>query len=273
MMKKLILAMAAVGIVMSQTGCGRIETGNVGVRTNWNKSIESVELNPGFYWAILTDVDEFVGKEMEVQQVDMQPKAKDNLSLQDLDVSVFYKVNPAQIAEQLIKYQGMSPQANNGKYLPGYNLVERNTRGAVYDIIGNKYESLSIHSRRNELEQDIIARVQSDLDKDDKGVFTITRVIVRQVKTDPALEESIRTAVKVQKEIEAKKLQVELARAEAERLRVESEGKAKANEIISSSLTGQLIKLREIEMTGQFATAGTHTVLMQPGTNALVGVK
>jgi hypothetical protein len=31
--------------------CGRIETGNVGVRTDFNKQVELIEMNPGFYTA------------------------------------------------------------------------------------------------------------------------------------------------------------------------------------------------------------------------------
>lgn len=266
--------LGALAVVMSQiVGCGRIEQGNVGVRTNWNKSIESVELNPGFFWAVMTDVDEYVGKEIEVQMNDLTPKAKDNLSLQELDVSVFYKINTAQVAEQRIKYQGMSPRGDaDGFYYPGFNLVERNTRGAIYDIVGNKYESLTIHNKRNELEDDVMQRIQSDLDAGDKDVYTITRVIVRQVTTDKSLEESIRASVRVQKQIEAKNQEIQLAQAEAKRLKEEALGEAQANEIIANSITPNLIKLREIEMQAKFAKEGTHTVLMGAAT-PLVNVK
>jgi regulator of protease activity HflC (stomatin/prohibitin superfamily) len=162
----------------------------------------------------------------------------------------------------LVKYTGMTYENNDGLGLPAYGLVDRQSRSVIFQLIGTKYDSLSIHQKRIELETDILAALQSDLDKADPKVFEITKVIVRQVTTDVALEESIRASVRVQKEIEAKRQQIELAKAEAERKIVEARGEAQANEIIASSITGNLIKLREIEMTGKFAQAGTHTVLM-----------
>ena len=268
-MKKLILAVALASTLI---GCGRIETGNIGVRTDFNKSIETTELNPGWYGALLTSVDEFSTKEIEVAMNDMKPKAKDNLSLQDLDVSVFYKAKSTQIAEQIIKYQGMSPQAEDSSlYLPGYFLVERITRGAIYDA-ASAYDSLTIHTKRNDLEDAIKLRIQKDLDASDKEVFTITRVVIRQLLTDPTLEKSIQAAVQMQKQVEAKENELALAKAEAARKIVEAQGEATANNLIAASLTGNLVQIKAIEAQSRFATQGTHTVLMQSGTGALVNV-
>lgn len=266
-MKKLILAVA---IASTLVGCGRIGTGEVGVRTNFNKTVETTELQPGWYAAVLTSVDAFVVKETEVAFNDMRPKAKDNLSLADMDVSIFYKVNGEQVADLVVKYTGMSPY-REGKYFPAFNLLERLGRGAIYDVVA-QYDSLTIHNKRNDLEGSIQDRLQSDLEKSDKGIFTITKVTVRNLTTDPALEEAIQNSVKVEKEIQAKKQQIELARAEAERKKVEAEGEAKANKIIADSITNQLIELRRIETMAHFAGTGTHTVLMPTGSNALINV-
>lgn len=258
-------------LALSLAACGRIETGNVGVRTDFNKTVETTELQPGWYGAFLTSVDEYSAKEIEVSQNDMKPKAKDNLSLQDLDVSVFYKLNPALIADLQIKYVGMTARSDSGLWFPMYNLVDRQSRSVVYQLIGNNYDSLTIHQKRNELETDIAKQLQKDLDASDKDAFTITKVIVRQVVTDGALEDSIRTSVKVQKEIEAKRQQVDLARAEAERLRVESEGQAAANRALASSVTPMLVELKRIEMQSSLAKSGTHTVFMDTKNNILFG--
>jgi hypothetical protein len=63
-MKKLILAVALASTLI---GCGRIETGNVGVRTDFNKTVETEELNPGWYGALFTSVDEFTIKEIRYE--------------------------------------------------------------------------------------------------------------------------------------------------------------------------------------------------------------
>ena len=254
-------------------GCGRIETGHVGGRTDFNKTVEVTEVNPGGYGALFTSVDEYSIKEIEIALNDMNPKAKDNLSLADLDVSIFYRVDPSKVAEMVIKYTGM--QARNEGYsfwLPSYGLVQRFARGAVYDEVA-KYDSLTVHTKRTELENGILAAMQSTLNKDDPDAFLITKVVVRQLTTDQSLEESIRTTVKVQKEIEAKNQQVMLATAEAKRIKVEAEGQAVANLAIAASITPQLLEMRRIEAMQKFAGAGTHTVVMPSDIRALVSLK
>lgn len=269
-MKMTVLALA---ISVTLSGCwGRIETGNVGVRTDFNKKVEAEEVAPGWYGALFTSVDEQTVKEIEVVQDDMRPKAKDNLSLGDFDLSVFYSVNPSMVADLYTKYSGMTYYNRQGIGLPAYGLVDRQARSVAYDIVGKQFDSLSIHQKRTELEEAIRTKLQEDLEKSDPKVFTVTKVVVRQALTDPALEESIRASVRVQKEIEAKNQQITLAEAEAKRLFVEAKGAAQANEVIAASITPNLIKLREIEMTAKFAKEGTHTVLMQQGTGALVNV-
>lgn len=258
-------------VALLVAACGRIETGHVGVRTDFNKTVELNELQPGWYGSVFTSVDEFVVKETELALNDMRPKAKDNLSLRDLDVSIFYTVNPGQVADLLVKYSGMSPEGNDGNWYPAFNLMERVGRGAVYDATA-QFDSLTIHTRRSELESAIRDRVQGELDKGDKGVFTVTKVIVRQVVTDQALEQAIQQAVQVQKQIEAKENEVKLARAEAERKRVEAEGTARANQILAASLTDQFLRYEQIKMQREFAGNGTHTVLLPQSTNALINV-
>lgn len=257
-------------ILLGLSACGRIETGNVGVRTDFNKTIEQEELPPGWYGALFTSVDEYVAKETELPLDDLRPKAKDNLTLRDLDVSIFYTVKQNHIAELSIKYSGMVRRDGSLLY-PAYGLIERVGRGAVYDAIAS-FDSLTMHTRRSELERLIADQVQQDLDKSDKDVFHITKVIIRQVVTDPALEQSIQQAVQVQKQIEAKQNEVKLAQAEAERKRVEAEGTAKANKILADSLTDQYIRYKQVEALREFAGSGTHTVLLPQNSNTLVNV-
>lgn len=268
-MKSILLVLLAAFLAV---GCGRIQTGEVGVRTNFNKTIDTSEVPPGFYGALLTSVDHFDVRETEIQFNDLKPKAKDNLSLHDIDVSVFYKVKQDMVADLIIKYSGMSNwNPNAHAWMPAFSLIERIGRGAIYDMV-SQYESLTIHNKRNELEAVIMKRLQEDLDRTDKDVFQVTKVVVRNLLTDPALEKAIQDSVRVEKEVQARRQQVDLARAEAERKRVEAEGEARANQIIAASITPQLIELRRIEAMQHFAGNGTHTVIMPSNTGALVNV-
>lgn len=263
-----------IAVLLMIVACGRIETGNVGVRTNgFNKQIQIDEVPAGLYFAVVDSVGQYVTKETELSLDNLKPKAKDNLSLTDLDASIFYTVNPSKVSDLVIKYSGMSPKnEENGLYYPGYRLIERMARGVIYDSIAH-FESLTLHTKRSEVEATILKQIQKELDRTDPGVFSVTKVVIRQVITDPALEESIRAAVQMQKQVEAKRNELELAKAEADRKQAEADGVATANKIIADSLTPQFIQYKQIEATGSFAKEGTHTVLLPSGINPLVSIK
>ena len=77
-----------------------IESGNVGVRKTLGK-VNPEEAQPGLNLRIpaVTQLTEFVGKEIAIDLTDLTPKAADNLSLRDMDVTVFYKADSGQIAD------------------------------------------------------------------------------------------------------------------------------------------------------------------------------
>lgn len=268
-MKKIL---AILMVMMAVTGCGRIATGEVGVRHNFNKSVDTQAVPEGWYGAVFTSVDKFVVKQTTLEIKDMKPKAKDNLTLADFDISVLYTINGSKVPAMEIKYAGMSASNDDGDRFPMYNLLERMAKGTVFDVIGNKYESLTIHNKRTELENDIATGLQRDLDASDPGVVHIDKVIVRSVITDPALEESIQRSVRVEKQIEAKKQEIELAKAESERQKQEALGQAAANRIISESLDQRLVEMKRIEVMGAFAGQGTHTVIMPSDSRSMINI-
>lgn len=250
---------------------GRISTGETGVRTAFNGTVFTEEVRQGWYIAIFDKVRSYNTKEVEVPLNDLQPKAKDNLTLEDLDISIFYTINENQVAEQIIKYANMTV-SDDGVVYPSYLLVHRVSRGAVYDAI-SKFESLTLHTNRSEIENMVFNSVQTELNKTDPNVFTITKVIVRNVKTDPALETSIQQAVDMQKQVEKKQHELALAKAEAERKVAEAQGIAQSNKIISDSLTDKYLQYRALEAQEKFAGEGTHTVLLPTNVTPLINVK
>lgn len=217
-MKKLSLYALALAAALSLTGCyGTIETGQVGVRTNFNGAVDQKVEGEGFYTTFTSHIDKYTLKEIGVELSDLQPKAKDNLSLRDLDVTVFYKVQTPQAVRGLItKYSGQSVQFEGANYYaPAYRLVESVGKSEVADAV-SKHDSLTIHTQRNTLENEVKDAMQKNLDASDPGVFAITRVVVRQVLTDPTVEQSIRNVVAKSKELEAATLQVQVAEKNAE---------------------------------------------------------
>ncbi len=272
-MRKL-LAIVVVGITILLPGCfGTISEGNVGVRTTWSNKVNMQEENPGFYVAVFDSVKEYIGKEIEVKFENLTPKAKDNLSLHELDVSIFYNFNTSETAEFVVKHSNMSVAVGDTKLIsPGYGLFTSLGKGVINDVI-SKFESLTIHTKRDDIERAIQAQLQADLDRKVPGYFTINNIVIRQATTDPALEASIRSAVQMQKQVEAKVNEKELAIAEAERKLAEANGITAYNNAITKSITPELLEFKRIEMMQKFAGEGTHTVIMPSDSKTILNLK
>jgi regulator of protease activity HflC (stomatin/prohibitin superfamily) len=246
-------------------GCfGTIGTGNVGVRTTFGV-ISEAEVGPGVYikWPAISKVEEFTTKETPIDLTDLTPKAKDNLSLRDMDVSIYYAVKAAAVSMLQAKYASQSPRSGEGYYLPAYDLVFRVARNTVYEEVA-RVDSLVMHTRREVLIDAIRENMQRQLDKSDPTVFRITRVVIRSVLTDPSIEESIRAAVSNQKKLEAMQVQTEIAKKEAEIKVTEAKGIAEANRIISGSLTREYLQHEANEALRTFAEKGNSNTVVIP---------
>lgn len=259
--------------------CSQIDTGNVGVERTLGK-VNSEAMPPGVYFTMFKTVDEFTAKEVSFSLENLTPKSRDNLTMKDVDIDVYYKTTPTAVPALYVKYQGdmvrheQVVKDGTSDWVIAYSRVSREAREAVYKAIA-QLDATTMHTKRTELAELVRAGLQRELDANDKGAFVVTAVNVRNLLTDPAIEAAIRTRAETDQAIERKRKEVELAKAEAERLLVEAQGQAKANEIISASLTASLkeIKLAELQRDAAIAVASKagNTVLMG-GAAALVGV-
>jgi prohibitin 1 len=260
--------------------CSQIDTGNVGVERTLGK-VSPEALPPGIYFTLFKTVDEFTAKEIGFQLNDMTPKSRDNLTMKDVDIDVYFKVMPAAIPGLFTKYQGDVVRHSDvvkqgtGDLVIAYSRLSREAREAVYNAVA-QMDATTMHTKRAELSELIRATLQNELDKNDKGAFVVTAVNVRNLLTDPAIEAAIRQRAETDQAIERKRKEVELAKAEAERLIVEAEGQARANAILSASLTPALkeIRLAELQRDAAIAIASKagNTVLLGGGAQPLINV-
>lgn len=126
----------AVAVIAVASSAYIIETGNVGV-TRTLGTIDSEEIGPGLHLKLplVTQVEEYSAKENQIDLENLTPKARDNLSLLDFDVTVYYTAQADKIADLRIKY-ALPPVANgDGSLLPVYDLVRKQARSAAYEAV------------------------------------------------------------------------------------------------------------------------------------------
>ncbi len=235
-------AAAIFGLLIAFMSAYTVETGNVSVERTFGKVNHEEQLQGlNFKMPFLTTAMEFSAKEIAVDFNDLTPKAADNLSLQDLDVSVFYRASQDRISELMVKYAGSAMRGDDGAYLPAWGLVVREARSTIYEQV-SEIDSLQLHKQREILQNEVMNSLQSRLDRSDPNDFEVTRVVVRALNTDPSIEAAIRDAVEAEKRLEAKQVQVEIAKKDAEIEIERAKGIAEANRIINSSLTAEYLQ-------------------------------
>jgi len=255
-----IVLVALLGLVLA-TAFYTVDTGAVAVEKTLGR-VDLEEVQPGlrFRLPFLTQYRILSAKEIPFDITDLTPKAADNLSLRDLDVTVFYTAAPDKIAELTVKYAAADQDSPDGWY-PAFGVVFREARGAIYDEVA-RVDSLVLHRQREQLQRSIQQRLQSRLDAEDPGVFVISRIVVRALNTDPSIEQAIQLAVQFQKRLEAKKIEVEIAAKDAEIEIARAKGIAESNRIINSSLTAEYLQHEINKALAEFAKNGGSAVVI-----------
>ena len=249
---KFIAAVVLFGIIAVMSAY-TVETGNVAVeRTLGKVDHEEKEQGLNFKMPFLTNSIEFSAKEIAIDINDLTPKAADNLSLKDLDVSVFYRVPQDRVSELMVKYAASATRGQDGVYMPAYGLLYREARAAIYEQV-SRIDSLQLHKQRDILQNEVLEELQGRLERTDPGDLVITRVVVRALNTDPSIEAAIREAVEAEKRLEAKQVQVEIAKKDAEIEIERAKGIAEANNIINESLTAEYLQHEVNKALQQFA--------------------
>jgi hypothetical protein len=268
-------AIAALVISIGLSGCGGvIETGSVGVRTTMG-DVSQTEEGQGIYAAVFSHVDHYTVKETPIELNDLTPRAKDKLTVKDLEVSVYYRGVPGTIAKFMSTHAGASAKfQGEGFARPGYYLVSNLAKGAIYDAV-TEYDSLALNQSRTELEGKILTQTQRLLDADPsvKGTFVVTRVVVRKIQTDPTIDQAIQQTVLAQQQLAQKENQAQVAHKDAEIRRINAEGQANANTELQKTLTPAFLQ-HEYNLALQSCASNEHcTMIIGQSGNTLIQAK
>lgn len=114
-------------------------------------------------------------------------------------------------------------------------------------------------SKRDVIEQEILDEVQIIL-KDQ--YLRVKRVLVKDVKLPTTIKNAIETKLKQEQESLEYEFRIAKAKKEAERQQIDAEDKAKANQILSASLTDKILQEKGIEATLKLAGSENSKVIV-----------
>ncbi|MCW8969612.1 MAG: SPFH domain-containing protein, partial [Flavobacteriales bacterium] len=122
-------------------------------------------------------------------------------------------------------------------------------------------------SKRDIIQEEINIETKKVLDKQH---IQLNEVLVRDIMLPPTIKAAIENKLKQEQESLEYEFKLEKAKKEAERQRIDAEGKAKANEILSASLTDKILTEKGIEATLELAKSpNAKVVVVGSGKNGL----
>lgn len=141
-------------------------------------------------------------------------------------------------------------------------MVIPNVRSAVRAVTG-RYTAEEIYStRRGEVETEIIETTRKALA--DKNI-EMKDLLIRAITLPEKIKEAIESKLQQQQEALAYQYRLEREESEAQRLRIQAQGIADYNAIISASLTERILRQKGIDATLELANSPNSKVVVIGG--------
>jgi regulator of protease activity HflC (stomatin/prohibitin superfamily) len=138
-------------------------------------------------------------------------------------------------------------------------LVQPELRSAAREVVGLFTPEELYSSKRQELQSQMINRVR-------KGVETrfisIEAVLIRDVRLPQQIQTAIENKLKEEQEAQRYEFTLEKERLEAQRKKIEAEGEAEYQRIITESLSPSFLRFKGIEATQRLAESENSKIVV-----------
>ncbi len=196
------------------------------------------------------DVIVFQIQEQQIEET-MDVLSKDGLSI-SLDVSLRFRPMPEQVGYLYRKFR------------TGYieSLIRPELRSAVRQVIGQYTPEELYATKRQEIETKIESKTRDILVENN---IELKALLFRSIKLPITIKNSIEAKLAADQEAQKYTYLIEKEKKEAERRKIDAEGKAAANRILSASITDNILKEKGISATEELAKSSNAKVIVIGG--------
>lgn len=226
-----------------------VPAGHAGVLFRLFGGVDTVNVHgEGFHLVNpLNSVFIYKTRQMEIAE-DMNVLSSNGLEIK-ADVSAWYKPKFPEL--------GLLHAKIGNDYLRV--IVIPALRASARSVIG-RYTPEQIYSTKRDAIQDEIFE-ETKLILDEKYVF-LDRILIRSIVLPTKIKAAIERKLEQEQQSLEYKFKIEKAKKEAERQRIDAQGKAKANEILNASLTDKILREKGISATVELAKSPNAKVVI-----------
>jgi regulator of protease activity HflC (stomatin/prohibitin superfamily) len=240
----------------------QINTGFVGVKSLFGR-VQSETLSSGLSFVNpLVEVIQIETRTLNYTMSGIQDEGKksgddaikvltaDGLEV-TIDLSVLYRVVPDQ-APRLIRETGSDFEDK---------IVRPITRTRIRDN-AVYYEAVALYStRRDEFQSRIFKSIENDFRI--RGLF-LENLLVRNISLPASVKAAIERKIEAEQEAQKMQFVLQKEKQEAERKRVEAQGIADYQQIISASLSDRQLQYEQIKAMTQLAGSANAKIIVMP---------
>ncbi len=132
-------------------------------------------------------------------------------------------------------------------------------RSAARSVVGRYTPEQLYSSKRDAIQKEIFEEAKKIVSSQ---YIQLNEILVRDVTLPPTIKEAIERKLKQEQEALEYEFRLVKAKKEAERQKIDAEGKAIANKILSASLTDKILKEKGIEATLRLAASPNSKVVV-----------
>ncbi|MDO6737520.1 prohibitin family protein [Wenyingzhuangia sp. 2_MG-2023] len=246
-----IIILVVVGIIFVSKTALTIDAGKAGVlfkTFGGGVETEKPALGEGFH--IIAPWNKVY--EYDVRQQELFEKMK-VLSSNGLDilleVTAWYKPQTDKL--------GLLYQKKGQNYLE--TVIKPSLRSAARSVVGRYTPEQIYSSKRDVIQSEIFDETKKLLESQ---YIQLNNVLVRDVTLPPTIKTAIENKLKQEQEFLEYEFTIQKAQKEAERQRIDAEGKAAANRILNESLSDKILKEKGIQATVELAKSPNSKVIV-----------
>ncbi len=138
-------------------------------------------------------------------------------------------------------------------------IIQPAIRSAARSVVGRYTPEQLYSSKRDVIQKEIFEETKKIVEKQ---YIDLEEILVRDVTLPPTIKDAIERKLKQEQESLEYEFRLTKASKEAQRQKIDAEGKAEANRILSASLTDKILQEKGIQATVELAKSPNAKIVV-----------
>ncbi|WP_299764623.1 prohibitin family protein [uncultured Dokdonia sp.] len=245
-----IVIVLIIAIVLVAKSAVTIDSGYAGVLHTLGNGVNSDEPALGQGLNIIAPWNKVIVYEVRQQEI---PEKMSVLSSNGLDITLDASVQYMPDVNNL----GRLHNEKGESYLT--RVLQPAVRSAARSVVGRYTPEQLYSSKRDAIQNEIFEETKKIIDEQ---YIILKRVLIRDVTLPPTIKQAIERKLKQEQESLEYEFRLVTAQKEADKARIDAQGKADANRILSASLNDQILRDKGIEATLRLSESPNAKVIV-----------